>query len=273
MTPEEKFENEAKSKLAKYTKGVKDTGNNEITRIFLSSDEFVIYEIVSNNIADSIRIAIEPWTKEDKNNKESNFIKIRAKYVEVKGLLYKVLDEVAIKSRIAHILANAVDGNLEQSEDQLENLKLEIDSQYKNQFRNRLRYLGTVLTFVIGCIVLSVLTYNCNWFTDMPINRHLIFTVAAGAIGGFISVSRRIRQMVFEKDVDWYLYVFYGFERAIISIFGAIIIYFTIKSNFTFGVVNDLDNPIFGIMVFAFIAGFSETLIPNLLIKLEKENT
>ncbi|WP_339810686.1 hypothetical protein [uncultured Imperialibacter sp.] len=273
MTPEEEFKERAKRILSGYTKGAKDQSGNEIISIFLRADEFVIYEIESKNLVDSIRIAIEPWTKEDKNGRESNYFKIRAKYIEVKGLLYKVVDDSSVKSRIAPILALAINGSIEEAEKQLDDLINEINTVYRNQFRNRLRYLGTVLTFVAFCILLSILTYNLNLFHCKPINRHLIFVVTAGTIGGFISVSRRIRQMVFEKDVDWYLYLFYGFERAIISSFSAVIAYFIIQSNLALGIINELSKPMYGALVFAFVAGFSETLIPNLLIKLEKENS
>ena len=273
LTPEEEFRQKAKDVLAKYVIGTKDRSGNEIVNVFLRSDEFVIYEINAKNLVDSIRIAIEPWTKEDKNKRESNYYEIRAKYIQVKGLLYKVIDDASIKSQIAPILAHAVDGNVAEAKKQLDDLMIDINNTYKDQFRNRLRYLATVICLVLVCIIITYLTYNYDWYSEKVINRELIFTATAGTIGGFISVSRRIRQMVFEKEVDWYLYLFYGFERVSISAFCAVIAYFIIHSNLALGIINELTTPIYGILVIAFVAGFSETLIPNLLIKLEKTNT
>ena len=162
--------------------------------------------------------------------------------------------------------------NVENAKAQFDILIEEINRNYRDQFRNRLRYLASVLFFVVSSCVFSIATYYYDLFTELPILRHLLFSFSAGAIGGFVSVSRRIRQMTFEKDVDSYLYVFYGVERALISSFSAVIIYFVISSNIALGIVNDLSQPLYGVVVFSFMAGFSETLVPNLLIKLENEN-
>lgn len=81
-----------------------------------------------------------------------------------------------------------------------------------------------------------------------------------------------MRKTIFEKDVKWYLYVIYGVERVFVSIFGAVIVYFAIRANIVFGIANELSRPIIGYIVYSIVAGFSETLVPNLLLKLEAEN-
>jgi hypothetical protein len=65
--------------------------------------------------------------------------------------------------------------------------------------------------------------------------------------------------------------VIYGAERIVIAILASTIIYFAIKSDVLFGTCNKMDNPLIGYILFSFLAGFSETLVPSLMTKLEKE--
>lgn len=62
-------------------------------------------------------------------------------------------------------------------------------------------------------------------------------------------------------------------ERIVISILASVIVYFCIKSNLILGICNDMETPIYGYMVFSVVAGFSETFVPNVLRKLENDNT
>lgn len=272
LTPKEKYEKEAQEKLAKYVVGGTNPSGNKISWIFMKSDEYIVYEVETADVANSIRVVVEPWTENDENNLLGNFFEIKSKYTEVRGLLYKVSNFQDIKSKIASIISTGIMGNVDNAKAQFDTLIEEISRNYRDQFRNRLRYLASVLFFVVSSCVLSISTYYCNLFDELPVFRDLVFSFSAGAIGGFVSVSRRIKQMTFEKDVDSYLYVFYGIERALISSFSAVIIYFVISSNIALGIVNDLSQPLYGVIVFSFMAGFSETLVPNLLIKLENEN-
>lgn len=272
MTAEE-YKKEAVEKLSKFVVGGNDQAGNLITWIYLKADEYIVYEVKSKDMSNSIRVVVEPWTKDDKDNLIDNFYKINAKYLEVKGLIYKVVNFKDIKSKIAYIIAVGIKGNTDLAIEQFDDLIKTINKDYKEQLKNRLKYLASVLTYVLLASAFAIITYAFQLFLEFNLIRSLIFTIAAGSIGGFISVSRRIRQMAFEKDVEAYQYFFYGIERSLISSFGAVIIYFVITSNLAFGIINELEKPLYGITVFSFIAGFSETLIPNLLIKLERENT
>ncbi len=272
MAPEEKYKKEAQAVLSNYKVGGTNPSGNRITWIFMKADEFIVYEVETEDVANSIRVVVEPWTENDENNLLGKFFQIKSKYSEVRGLLYKVPNFNDIKSKIASIISMGIINDVDEAIAQFDTLIEEINRNYIDEFRNRLRYLGSVLLYVIITCGLSFATYYFDLFLEMRAFHDLVFVFTAGAIGGFVSVSRRAKQMTFEKDVDAHLYYFYGFERGLISSFGAIIIYFVINSNIALGIVNDLNEPLYGIFVFSFIAGFSETLVPNLLIKLESEN-
>lgn len=271
MTEEEKkYKEEQRKRLASFIVGAKDSKGEIITKIFSNADEYVIYEIKTNNISDSIKVQIDTETEEDKKGLINNFNKVRAKYSEIKGLLYKVVDDTSLKVRIGHILSHAIAGNPDDANNQFEKLKGEINTYYKEQFKKRMTYLITSIILTSITILFSVLNYYFDWFGNHNYINELIYVCSAASIGGFISISRRLRETIFEKDVS-FLYIVYTFERNFISILAGVIIYFAIKCDLIFGVTSKMSNPILGYIIFAVVAGFSETLVPNLLINIENK--
>jgi len=271
MTPEqEKYKLEQKNRMGSYTVGAKDNVGCTITKIFCRADEYFIYEIETTDLSDSIKVIIDTIIEEN-DIPIKNFSIVREKYIKLKGLLYKVVDNTSIKARISHILSHAISGYPAEANIQFESLINEIEKEYSSQYRHRINYLITTVGIMIISIIASFIVYYYALFTEKVILRDLIFTSTAGSLGGFISITRRLKQTIFDKDVKYYLYIFYAIERMLIAIVAGVTIYFAIKSNLIFGVVTKLEKPIFGYFIFSIVAGFSETLIPNMLITLEKK--
>jgi ribosome-associated toxin RatA of RatAB toxin-antitoxin module len=268
---EKKYKEEQRKRLASLTVGSKDLSGNFITKVFSKADEYVIYEIKTNTLSESLRVQIDTEKENDKTLIDL-FNHVRVNFAKLKGLLYKVNDDTSVKTRIAHIVSHALSGKADEANKQFTELIDEINKEYQQQFNHRLRYLITILLATLFLVGFSIYNYNNSLYLDKIEIRNLIFMSSAGAIGCFISVSRRLRKTIFEKDVHWILYIIYGFERVFISIFSSAIVYFAIKSNLIFGFANELDKPIIAYIVFGVASGFSETLLPNLLIKLEREN-
>lgn len=272
MTEEEKkYKEEQRKRLGSLIVGSKDPSGNFITKVLSKSDEYVIYEIKTKTLSESLRVLIDTEKENDKTLIDL-FNQVRVNFAKLKGLLYKVNDDTSIKTRIAHVISHALSGKAEEANKQFEELIEEINKEYGQQFNHRLRYLLTILCATLLLIAFSIYNYYNNLYLEKIEITNLIFMATAGSIGSFISISRRLRKTIFEKDVHWILYIFYGLERVFISIFCSVIVYFAIKSNLIFGLANELDKPILAYIVFGVVAGFSETLVPNLLIKLEHEN-
>lgn len=266
-----KYKENQRKRMASFVVGSKDPHGNYITKIFSKADEYIIYEIKTTNLSESLRVQIDTKIEID-NTLLDLFNEVRVNFAQLKGLLYKVNDDTSIKTRIAHIISHALSGKTDEANKQFESLTEEINKEYGDQFNHRLRYLITILcttTFFIGYSI--YIYYNSLYLSKIEI-KNFIFIATAGAIGSFLSVSRRLRKTIFEKGVHSASYIIYGLERTCISIFSSIIIYFAIKSNLIFGLSNELEKPILAYIVFGVVAGFSETLVPNLLIKLEREN-
>lgn len=269
MTAEE-YKQRQQEKMKSFIVGSKDTTGNTITKIFSKGSEYVIYEIETKVLSDSIKVIIDTVKEEDTAPLEY-FYAVREKFTKLKGLLYKVIDDTSIKARIGHILSHAITGKPTEANNQFDSLMCEIETEYRNQSKHRVKYLLTTISFLVFGIIASLLVYSIGLFYDLIHIRYLIFISTAASIGGFISITRRLRQMVFDKDVSSYLYIFYACERMLIAISAGVVIYFGIQSNLIFGLVNNFDKPIYGYILFSIVAGFSETLIPNLLINLEKK--
>lgn len=268
---EDKYKKEQQQRIQSIVVGARDYTGNTITKVFSRSDEYAIYEIKTPTIADSIKVIIDS-IKEDDETLTRRFDEVRVSFSKIKGFLYKVNDDTSVKTRIAHIIAHALCGQTAVANNEFDKLIEEINLFYREQFNNRLRYLVTILFTTFLLIGYSIYVYTQRIAVDLPLVRSMIFVVTAGSIGGVLSVSRRLKRTLFEKDVHWALYIIYGFERTFIAISGAVILFFAMKSNLAFGTTNEFSHPTMGYVVFSIVAGFSETLIPNLLVKLESEN-
>lgn len=272
MTEEElKYKAEQRKRMKSYHVGSKDNSGNIISKVFSKGDEYIIYEITTKNLSDSIKVIIDTEIDDNKEPIE-NFSSVREKFTKIKGLLYKVVDDTSIKARIGHILTHAISGKIQEANQQFDDLILEIEKEYVNQSKHRINYLLTTLTLLLISLSLSAIIYLNEFLINKPILRELIFILSFALIGGFISVSGKLKSTIFEKDVKKKLYIFYAIERMTIACSAGLVIYFAIKGNLVFGIVQELNRPIFGYLVFASLAGFSETLVPNILIKLEDEN-
>jgi len=151
-------------------------------------------------------------------------------------------------------------------------LIIEIDSEHKEQYKNRFKLIGgaglVFLSLIVLCYFLCIQNtiQLCGW------TEEIIFAGAAGSFGGFFSILIGVRRLRCEPGVYKSTYYLYGVIRMSIAILAAIIIYFAIKINLIFGFCNDLESKEIGYFIFGVLAGFSESLVPNFLSKLENEN-
>jgi hypothetical protein len=268
LTPEQ-YKKEQQKRMDLFKIGVKDHLGNTVKNIFTKSDEYVVYEIETTILSDSLKVLVDPFV-EDNIVPIENLTSVKPKFAELKGLLYKVDDIDTMKSRIGSVLPLFFH-HPDQANEELEKLKGEINKRYKELFKFRMYFLITSLFCVFIAIISSICCYYGYVFTGQSQLKTFIYLLTGGGIGGLISTSIRLRNISFESGIKNGWYIFYGFQRIVISMFFGIIIYFAIRTNSIFGFVNDLHKPIFGYIVFSIVAGFSETLIPTLLINLENK--
>lgn len=131
--------------------------------------------------------------------------------------------------------------------------------------KKKVWYIGVFLTIMILAIVLSVQSYFLE-------NYKLYFKIAAlGAIGGFISLNLKLDKVEFQISEGTISYVVVSIYKVIFSMLTSIVCYFLIQSNLIFGALNSFNsNNYFFIYSISALAGFSESLLPNIFNHLEK---
>jgi hypothetical protein len=100
---------------------------------------------------------------------------------------------------------------------------------------------------------------------------HFISQIALfGSIGAFLSVCIGIKQLELNDfSIPWHNFI-WGVVRIIIGIIGAIILFFGIKSKLIFSPFSEASSSKELIFFLCALAGFSESLVPNSLRKIEK---
>lgn len=264
---ESKYRNEIRSYLQGIKSGGKDAAGNEVSRLIIRADEYVIYEIKSAAGANSMRIDVRTLVEED-DLMLKRWTEVARQYYITKRVLFKVNDH-SVRERIANIISRALStGYSSEAVHDLKQLQKDINNTYNERIQNSLKYLGTIVSITLCFVSISLFIYANGCFLNQENLRLLVFSATAGCIGGFFSVSTRLRLMTFEREIPSISYILYGFERMIVSICAAIVALLAIKSGLIFQFAKD---SIYGLILVAVAAGFSETLIPNLLVKMETD--
>ena len=255
--------------MAGFKVGCKDPNNNEIIKIYAVDSQFVIYEIKTPHLSESLRTYMNT-IDEDDQVLYGRYTAVRNVIGEAKSIIYKAVDPIVFKVSLAHCISNALHGS-ERVQEQFTNLIEKANKEYKEQFQHRASYLKTAGVIVAILTALSIISYTTDLFSGLKQVNLFMYVATAGSIGGFVSVSRRLKDTVFERGVESNIFIMYAAERIFVAIFAAIIVLFAIKCDLVFGMINKkIQNPSYGYIVFGILAGFSETFLPNLLIKLEK---
>jgi hypothetical protein len=249
-----------------------DTAGYKIKNIYAISSRFVVYEVEGVHLADSCRVLILP---SDDSSHSNNYSAIQPKLAEIKSVLYKCHGDELIRGRIGFAIALAIRSGPEAAIALLDALLLDINSQYTENFIKRIAYLGgafgVLCLFGVVSVAIRLASFKGLIGPKAETLELLLFVITSGVIGGFISVSYKLKSIAFERGVTWHYFLIYGIERLVISVLASLVLLFSIKANIIFGFVKDAPSPFYGYMFFGVLAGFSETLIPDLLIKMEKQ--
>lgn len=264
------YKKKQEQELQNYKIGERDINGNLITKVLGRGDEFVVYEIETKDLVDCLKVHIKTKIEED-TLPIDNFNDVRTKFSEAKGLLYKAVDKTATKLAIAQIVIHAIRGKSEAANYQFENLIKQLHLEYREQFNNRMRMLASALVLTVLAVLFSVATYYLHYFKENQYIHDLVFIITGGCIGGVFSISIGLNKLTCEMDVNRTLYFLYGVQRITISILASVIVFFVIKADLAFGICKKMDTPVIGYVFFAILAGFSETLVPNLLSNIEKQ--
>jgi len=168
----------------------------------------------------------------------------------------------------ARAIANALTGDHQRAIDVLAFVETRLIARRRaqGQFQYLLACTGTLATIVLIALLFEFLLLPATPWRD------LVRVATCGAAGGFLSVAIGIRKLDIDPDTRWWVNAYYGLIRLTIAIVSAIVLYFLIKAKLVLQPVFSGASPqeAFALYAFAAAAGFSETLIPNILRRTEE---
>lgn len=243
-----------------------DVFGNKVSHIFVKSKLFMIYQIDDADVNNSLRVYISEH--EDSKDIDKRYSYIRHFYFNAKGLLASSPNLNAMKYRIAKTVEDCLkDEELskESAEQTFKNLINFIEEEYAKATKNRFYYLlphfvAVPALFLVCLILMENRAPDNEWW--------IIFTsFLAASLGGFMSVLKNASKLNFYEYSQKRKYVFLGGERLLLSFVAAAIAFIVLKS----GAVLSLADfkTYWQVMLILVVAGFSETLVPSILQKME----
>jgi hypothetical protein len=250
---------ELKKSLADYNEG--DTYMGEfISSLYAAKQDYLIFE---GDNSGEVTVATEKPELKKRCSEISLKMSIITEYLVTKNEKRKFVD------RIGLAYAEAIEGNIENANKICDKIidRIEIYKCNLGRFYYMLSCFGIVITAMIICYFLK--RYK---FIPEIIPHFYIMTYAS--VGGFLSVAKDIKKIQIDSsDFGWFQ-VFYGSLRIILSMLSGLIVYVIIKSEFISPGTGANSNPsVYFVCLLAIAAGFSESMIPNLLKKIEKEKS
>jgi len=243
-----------------YKAGDKSLQNETVTRIFAHTPrKFIVFEVDKKRIGSHVAPEL------------SDFIS------QVGSGLWRVRLLLRLQKRIHRSRYGAI---LSQVLNLYETNNLNAINDYLSVWENKIlkeRRIQAKLQYLVLCLlVVSVIFALALVLTYLiPTKEQVIliaWVVTCGALGGFLSVSMDINRLAIDPDTPWGLNMLLSSFRIFIAMIGSAFVYFLVQANLLLGAINDLDSP-YAIFVVALVAGFSETLVPNLIKQVETSQT
>jgi hypothetical protein len=262
-------------------RGETDTNGLKIENIFSSTRHFVIYE------ADNQIRYILPDDYEVAKT-------LRQKIAELGGLRASIEDlraepslSMSEKTRagreIAWALAEAFEDESSPPSDKPKEILTRVDARLrslvKSHYRKKYVFANLVAFTAIEIVLILMAIGFGHWWTvpeSAVLHRYAMYG-ACGALGAFLSVITGIRSIDVDIDLKKWEHVFAGATRILIGVVGALVVGLALDSKFidpTLGSATEetaktiggsLERRLALYLMFAFIGGFSESLVPNLL--------
>jgi hypothetical protein len=268
------YKKKQRERLSKIVVDELDNNGCKITKIFSRGDEYVIYEIAGVSEAESFRVLIDTEIESDPKGLIGRFEDIKEDLVNFRSILFKGVHDKSIKHQAANAISTALRGDIPKSKQMFASMSERVTKEYKLIQKGRILYLSGAFALAVLFVIFAVVFYiyrGSEWVKDIPEIKYMAYASAFSGFGGILSVCTNIQKIEFERDSAQYTFQIYGFQRVLIPSLCGALAYALIKGDLIFSFILKTDNPTLGIMVVCAVAGFSETLIPNALKKIESQ--
>lgn len=239
-----------------YNEGDKYRGEI-ITALYSAKPNYIIFE---GDHSGEVTVATEDVDLRKRCSEIGSRISIITDYLTTKKERRKFVDQIGLA------YSEAIDGDIENAKKICDKIIDRIEL-YKCNI-GRFHYLLSCLSVVVINLIISYLLKKIN-ITPEIVPHFYIMSFAS--IGGFLSVAKDIKKIHIDPSEFGLFQIFYGVIRILISMFSGLIIYILIKSELILPQLNSKEN-IYIVYIFAIASGFSESMIPNLLKRIEDDN-
>ena len=249
--------------------GGKDPAKNTVLNVLARSNEYVIYEIEDKDLNNKMKVLVDGLTDESEETIGIRFNKVKQKYIEAKGLLGKSKNDGMMKQRIAHTLSTCLSTDDVNGVGEFTALIDTITKEHEEVVTNRTIYLAP-------CVIATlVLFFACVYFMDQRTDTTplwlILTSLLAASLGGSISILAKAKLINFQEFRTRNHYFLLGVERIFLSYVAGAIIFVAIKSGVLFP--SFIGTNYWGMMMIVVVSGFSESFVPGILDKINKENS
>jgi hypothetical protein len=262
-------------------RGSEDANGYPIVSVFSSTRQFAIYES-----DDQIRYMLP---------KDYEVARaVRRKIADLGGLRASIEDlrtdrsispneKIRAAREVSWALTQAFEDDSSPPSETPKEILARVDARLRSLVKShyRKKYVLSNLMAFVGIEIFLVLLALISAHVDgslAALHRYAIYC-AFGGLGAFLSVVTGIRSIEVDLNLKVWEHIFAGATRILIGVVGAVVVGLALDSRFidpTFGSSGSqvaVANPVSGSLdqqlalryIFAFIAGFSESLVPNLL--------
>lgn len=244
---------EKKANYSDYEIGKKDSHGVIISEIYHRGEKYIIYNTKEKGLF-----------KYDHDFEDIVSAPIEEKLFEATNLLKTNRMRKKFCIPITAAFKLCLENKEELSQNYFDTVIKKINN-YKN-VKNTIEYLTVCIVVVIIGIATSYFLYD-EYKLNSTVSR-LILIATAGSIGGFLSISLRINELIEDVFFDRVLNFLSAIIRMMFSVLAGVVTYFLIRSNIVFGFLEDLEINFFVILTLAIASGFFEKKIPDILKKI-----
>lgn len=271
--PNKSVKSAAKNQPTKLIKsivvGAKDPAKNTVVNVLARSNEYVIYEIEDKDLNNKMKVLVDGLSEDSENIIGTRFNKVKQKYIEAKGLLGKAKNDGMMKQRIAHTLSTCLSTDDVDGVEEFSALITTITKEHEEVVSNRAIYLAP-------CVIATLVLFSaCVFFMDqrtVATPLWLILTsLLASSLGGSISILAKAKLINFQEFRTSNHYFLAGVERIFLAYVAGAIVFVAIKSGVLFPLF--IGTNYWGMMMIVVVSGFSESFVPGILDKIDKENS
>lgn len=241
--------------LADYNEGDLFRGET-ITTLYAAKSDFLIFE---GDKSGEVTVATDDPQLRKLASEISPWIIVITGYLEKEKEKRKFVDQIGLA------YTEAISGDIENAKKICDKIIQRIEV-YKLNI-GRFYYLLSCLSVVIITLIIS---YFLKRYKFIPEIIPHFYMMTYASIGGFLSVAKDIKKIQIESSEFGWFQFFYGGIRILTAMFSGLIVYVLIQSKLVFPVLTEEGNG-YAIAVIAFLSGFSETFLPNLLKQVENK--